>query len=153
MQASLLNTTFACRRAVVRLGDAALAGVPAEPVFVQARECAYLNPFPGRPGRSGLVVWDGDALPRGLLLWRGEREGFDIRLHFAAAASTSIPDIREGYTPWKQLWGAAGAREPRELSPLTLFDTRRWQLERLILRMREAPGANLERLGITHRKK
>ena len=46
-----------------------------------------------------------------------------------------------------------GVRQPRELSPLAVFDHRRWQLERLIVRTRDAPGANLERLGIEPRKK
>ncbi len=150
MQAQLMNVTFASRRAVVRLGDAPGAGVPTDPVTVLARDCAYLNPFPGRPSRSGMLVWEGDALPRGLLVWQGEREGYDTRLHFAAAAVPGgISDNKEGYTPWKQLWGAAGVREPRELSPLLVFDPRRWQLERLALKVREpAPGANLERLGV-----
>jgi hypothetical protein len=43
-------------------------------------------------------------------------------------------------------------REPRDLRLVTVFDARRWPLERLIVKMRDAPGANLERLGVTARK-
>jgi serine/threonine protein kinase len=155
IQVALTRMTIAARRAVLHLGDAPKAGVPTEPAIVQARECAYLNPFANRPARAGLLVYSGEALPRGLLVWQGEREGFDSRLHFAAAAlSTGIADTKEGYAPWKSLWSASGVREPRELSLLPVFDSRRpWALERLILRMRDAPGANLERLGISVRKK
>jgi len=153
IQATLTSTTFAARRAVVHIGDAPAAGVPAEPVFVHASDCAYLNPFPGKPSKAGLLVWDGEALPRGLVVWQGEREGFDRRLHFAAAPARGVPEAKEGYAPWKRLWGASGVREPRELAPLAVFDVRRWQLERLIVKARGAPGANLERLGITPRKK
>jgi hypothetical protein len=154
MQAQLTNVTFAARRAVVRLGDAPAAGAPTDPVTVQARECVYLNPFPGKPSRAGMLVWEGDALPRGLLVWQGEREGYDTRLHFAAAATPGgISDNKEGYTPWKQFWGAAGIREPLELSLSQMLDPRRWQLERLALKVREpAPGANLDRLGVLPRK-
>jgi serine/threonine-protein kinase len=152
MQAQLTNVTIAARRAVVRLGDAPAAGVPTDPVEVQARACAYLNPFPGRPSKAGMLVWEGDALPRGLLVWQGAKEGFDARLHFAAAAG-GISDTKEGYTPWKQIWGDTGVREPREVALVPVFDLRRWQLDRLALKMRDAPGANLERLGITPRKK
>jgi hypothetical protein len=127
--------------------------VPADPVAVQARDCAYLNPFPGKPSKAGLLVWEGDALRRGLLVWRGQGEGFDSRLHFAASPSAGgISDTKEGYGPWARLWGTAGARGLRPLSHLAGFDQRRWPLERLALKMRGAPGANLERLGVAVRK-
>ena len=54
---------------------------------------------------------------------------------------------------WKQLWGAAGVRQPRELLPVQAFDARRWPLEHLYLKMPDPPGANLERLGLLPKRK
>jgi serine/threonine-protein kinase len=155
MSCTLENVTFAGRTAVVRLGDAEEAGAPSEPVVVQARDCAYLNPFPGKPSKAGLLVCEGDALARGLLLWQGEREGFDRRLYFAAAKADAPPDVKEGHAAWKLLWGSSGVREPRpELTTRLLeFDARRWPLERLTLPVRDPPGANLKALGIGRSKK
>jgi serine/threonine-protein kinase len=155
MQCLLENVTFACHSAVVRLGDSPLAGVPTEPVVVQARDCAYLNPFPGKSSRAGMLLVEGDALGRGLLLWQGRREGFDKRLYFSvASADATLPTAKEGHGPWARLWGSAGLAEPRpELANwLKEFDTRRWQLERLIVPMRDPPGANLRLLNIPPKK-
>jgi serine/threonine protein kinase len=154
---SLVTSTFASRRAVLRLGDAPNAGLPSEPVVINARECAYLNPFPGKPSKAGLVVWEGDALARGLLLWQGEREGYDTRLHFAAADnSQAIPEAKDGLASWKTLWGSAGVRRPRDLTTRDLgglFEARRWVFERLILKRTNPPGANIERLGLVQKRK
>ncbi|MFO0881217.1 MAG: serine/threonine-protein kinase [Gemmataceae bacterium] len=151
-QVFLTHVTLAGRRAVVGLSDPGAGEMPTEPIYVQAKECAYLNPFPGRPSKAGILACEGEALSRGLLLWQGEREGFDIRLFFAAAPVASIGEKKEGYAPWKQLWGPAAVREPRELALLPAFEARRWPLERLMLKSRQPPGANLERLGLTPRK-
>ena len=152
---SLISSTFACRRAVLRLGDAPNAGLLSEPVVLYARECVYLNPFPGRPSKAGLVVWEGNALARGLLLWQSEREGYDSRLHFAGA-SQAIPEAKEGLASWKTLWGSTGVRQPRDLAPRDvggLFETRRWVFDRLLLKATNPPGANIERLGLVAKRK
>jgi hypothetical protein len=150
MQCVAENVTFATRTAVLRLGDAPTASVVREPIFMQARDCAYLHPFQGRPGRAGLLLWEGDALARGLLLWQSERDGFDHRLHFAAAPVGKVPEKKEGYRPWLRMWGSGGTRETRsELGPpLKVLDPRRWRLDHLRLAVPEPPGANLDRLGI-----
>jgi hypothetical protein len=149
MQCSLDHVTFASRNAVLRLGDAPKAGIPAESVVVQSRDCAFLNPFPGKPSKGGLLLVDGNALCRGLLLWQGEHNGFDHRLFFAAQAAP--PDKKEALEAWKRLWGTPGIRESRpELTGrLPEFETQRWPLQRLILPLKDAPGANLKALGIT----
>ncbi len=154
MQCLLENTTFACRGAVARLGDSPSAGVVTEPVIVQSRDCAYLNPFPGKASHAGLLLVEGDALARGLLVWQGKREGFDKRLYFAAASvDTALPAVKEGPAPWARLWGSSGLAEARpELAWLKEFDTKRWQLERLILPIRDAPGANFRLLNIPPKK-
>jgi hypothetical protein len=131
------------------------AGVPTEPIEVQSRDCAYLNPFPGKSSHAGMLLVEGDALSRGLLVWQGRREGFDKRLYFAAASvDGALPAVKEGHAPWGRLWGSSGLTEARaELAwGLKEFDLRRWHLERLILPVREAPGANFRTLNIPPKK-
>jgi serine/threonine protein kinase len=153
MQCTLQHSTLAAREAIVRLGDAAFDGPPADPVVVTSRECAYLNPFLGQ--RAGLVVAEGTALARGLLLWQSEREALDVRLHcMARGVGDPLPARREGLAAWQRLWGSAGVKQARaELGFLSAFEPKRWALERLLLRMRDAPGADLGRLGIGVKKK
>jgi serine/threonine protein kinase len=153
IQATLQQSTLAARGAIVRLSDAAFDGPPADPVVVTTRDCAFLNPFLGQ--KAGLVVAEGTALSRGLLLWQGERDALDTRLHFMArAVDDPLPVRREGLAAWQRLWGSVGVKHPRpEVGFLTYFDPRRWALDRLILRMRDAPGADLDRLGIGTKKK
>jgi hypothetical protein len=145
----LENTTFAAGRAVLYLGDDPHAGVPTSPIYVQARDCAYLNPFPGKPARAGMLLYEGSALRRGLLLWQSERDTFHHRLHFSAALDGKIPDKAEGLDRWKKsLWGSHALREtPKANLVLTrLFPARAWLLERLNLK--RGRGADLELLGV-----
>jgi serine/threonine protein kinase len=152
IQCTIQQSTLAGRQAIVRLGDAASVGPPADPVMITTRDCAFLNPFPGQ--KAGLIVYEGSALPRGLLLWQGEREGHDQRLFFAArAADAPLPQQREGLAVWRRMWGSTGAKQPRpEVGFLMAFEPKRWPLERLIIRMREAPGADLEKLGVSRKR-
>ena len=102
-----------------------------------------------------MLLWEGDALARGLLLWKGEREGYDPRLHFAGSAQ-SITETKEGYASWKNLWGSSGVRMPRDLTARelgALFETRRWVFDRLILKGTNPPGANIDRLGLVTKRK
>ncbi len=147
----LENVTFAAHTAVLRLGDAPEAGTPRDPAIVQARDCAFLNPFPGRKNKACLLVYEGDALARGLLVWQSERDTYDGRLHFhpepAEPVGRALPDKIEKATSWAQLWGSQGVRETRLEPPLLRsFAARRWDLALLILP--SGRGADLNQLGI-----
>jgi serine/threonine-protein kinase len=155
-QCLLEHVTVAAKRAVVHLAGPAYEGVPAEPVVVQTRDCAFLNPFAGSPNRAGLLLADGEALARGLLVWQGDGDALDKRLHFGAAVA-SAPEQPETPAAWTRLWGPMGVRRPvLDLQPMRLFDADRWQLDRLAVRPRESsstrdrkpPGADLAQLGI-----
>jgi serine/threonine-protein kinase len=147
----LENVTIAAREAVLHLGDAVRAGRVEDPVVVRARRCAFLNPFPGRPSKAGLLLFDGKALPRGLLAWQDEDNSFDRRLFFAAAPTRAVPEKAEGYGSWLRLWGTRAVPARRlELRPARVFDRRRWHLERLAVP--PGCGADLARLGIGAKK-
>jgi hypothetical protein len=155
LQASLSSCTLASRRAALRLGDVAPGAVPDLPVQVRTSDCAFLNPFPGKPSRAGMLVYEGDALSRGLLIWHSERDALDPRLHFGAAPSSGLPEAREAKSAWHRLWGSAGLTTPRPDLPggLSSFTPKAWPLEALILSGRDPPGAALSRLGITRSKR
>jgi serine/threonine-protein kinase len=152
MQCMLEHTTIAARRAGVRLGDVTTPEI-CEGIVVKSKECAWLNPFPGG-SKAGLLLCEGQALSRGQFLWHSEKDGFDQRLHFAASSLTdSIPELKEGWSGRKTLWGSFGTRLARELPPpMQVFEANRWPLERLLLRTKDAPGANLDRLGVLPKK-
>jgi serine/threonine-protein kinase len=164
LQCLLEHTTVAAKRAVVHLADSPSANLPAEPLIVQTRECALLNPFAGAPNPAGLLLYDGDALAHGLLVWQSDGDAFDKRLHFGAASmSQALPDKAEGHTVWSRLWGTAGIRRPvLDLALTQKFDNDRWQLERLAIPVprpspgtppKRPPGADLTQLGILKKPK
>jgi serine/threonine protein kinase len=162
VQCVLDHATVAARDAVLRLGDCPTPGPPAEPVWVQTRNCAFLSPFTGRTAKPGLLLYEGDALGHGLLMWQGENDCVDRRLHFAAAAagpsSSPLPPGREGagvrgqpvLAAWLHLWGTPNVRHPGpEVNFHRTLDTFPWPLERLILPAALASyGADLDALGI-----
>jgi serine/threonine-protein kinase len=148
----LERVTFAARDAVVWLGDVPEAGPARDPVVVQARDCAFLNPFPKRQNKGCLLVYEGAALARGLLVWQSERDTFDRRLHFTPEpAGKPFPERIERPVVWVRLWGSHGVRETRpELAVLRTFGAPPWRLEHLALP--PGRGADLGRLGITGKK-
>jgi serine/threonine-protein kinase len=153
VQCLLEQTTVAARRAAVHLEDAPGNGPPVEPALVQTRECAFLNPFAAPGNRAGLLHFSGNALARGLVVWQGEGDGFDQRLHFGAAGT--VPDQPEPPTAWARLWGPQGERQPAgELLTGRGFDADRWPLDRLAIRTRtgNTPGADLTLVGILKKK-
>jgi hypothetical protein len=98
-----------------------------------------------------MLIHEPKALSHGLLVWQGEGDAFDSRLHFATWPSNEpIPDKAPGLATWgPTLWGTTGGKLPRkELKALRVFDSNRWALERLHLTIRDGPGANLDKLGI-----
>ncbi|MBY0231838.1 MAG: protein kinase [Gemmataceae bacterium] len=152
MGVSLEYCTLAARRAMVRLGDLPEGGVPPMPVQVRSKDCAFLNPFPGKGAKSGMLLFDGEGFHHGLLAWQSERDGYDPRLHFAAAA-LPISEGKAAKDAWGRLLGTPGFLSPRPPLPGTLrvFDAKAWDLDRLGLPMREL-GADLSRLGLTKKK-
>jgi hypothetical protein len=152
-QVLLENTTFASRRGVVYLGDVG-EGLPTGPIAVRSRDCAFLFPFQAKPNRAGMIRSEGEALSRGLLVWQSERDAHDARMHFSAwPTDAPMPEAKEPRGTWAALLGTAGLKSPRvELINLPVFDPKTWPLDRLILPLREPPGANLPRLGIQRKK-
>jgi serine/threonine-protein kinase len=163
IQCLLEQTTVAAKEAVLRLGDAPDVGVPAEPAVMQTKSCALLNPFAAgkdQPARAGLLRYEGDALARGLLVWRSEGDVFDKRLQYAAApAAGPLPDKAEPHTLWTRLWGTPGDVQAfLDLPPSRPFDGATPQFDRLVLPpwtrfMGHPPGADLARLGLLKKPK
>jgi serine/threonine-protein kinase len=148
------NVTFAGRQAVIRLGDSVGNGPPVEPIVLEARDCAFLNPFAGKPNKAGLLQCEGDAASRGLLVWQSERDSFDKRLYYSMARmDTPLPGKPEGVTPWQRLWGAHGVHDVRPLLTMNrYFEVNRWPLERLAP-IPAGRGADLIKLGIPIKNK
>jgi hypothetical protein len=133
------HTTVAAREAVIRLGDSATAGPLLEPILVQSRDSLFLAPFAAGP--AAMLVGEGDALARGLLIWRGDGNGYDKRLQGPA------------YSVWSNLWGPNGNRQPSSWAlparPVDLDDPDLSGLALPAGPRTTRPGADLEQLGIT----
>jgi hypothetical protein len=155
LSCELDHASVAAQRSVVRLLAAAGTETPFEPLVVQAQACAFLAPFAGQ--RSGVLTWETDALARGLLVWQGEGNVFDKRLHFYAVGA-ELPERAQPFPAWSRLWGPANERRP--FLNLALTNTLKWdplQLERLALpeikpiesgQPKPRPGADLAALGL-----
>jgi serine/threonine-protein kinase len=141
------RSTVAAGATVLHQGDVPDAGVPLEPVVVQARDSVFLNPFLGRPNRSCVVVYEGAALTRGLLLWRDEGGSYDRRLHFTPEpVGATLPGKPEKSEGWWRLWGSPGSRRLRAEPAVRSFKPRKWDLH--LLYQPEGRGANLIELGV-----
>jgi hypothetical protein len=148
--------TVAAQGHVLHLGVAAGRDVPFEPLVVRADACAFLAPFSGQ--RSGQVRSDGESLARGFLVWQGEGNVFDKRLHTYIVNGDGAPDRPQAFAVWSRLWGPMGERQP--FTNLALTNTLKWepmQLERLLLpeikpapagNPKPRPGADLTLLGL-----
>lgn len=149
VQCVLDRATVSAGGAVLHLADVQQTDALAEPVILHSHDCGFVNLF-GRIPRPSLVLYDGEALAHGLLLWQSENDTFDRRLWFAAAcATTPLPKNADERASWIGLWGSPTFRQPK-LDVLVpggrLLDADRWSLERLI--GWKAPGANLENLRL-----
>jgi hypothetical protein len=154
LHCTLDRLTVAARRAVVRLGDLGNQPPPSEPLVIQTRACAFLNPF-GAP--TGMILTEGDSLRQGVMVWQSTGDVYDKRLHFAAAVPNAIPGTAQTHAAWRLLWGSGGDRRSVTHLPLTArLDRDRWLLTRLALPVfrgrppfdpRDA-GADLVQLGI-----
>ncbi len=154
VQCLLDQTTVAARQAAVRVSDAPGIAGPVEPIVVQARFSAFLNPFSDAPGAT-LLVADGGALARGLVIWQGGGNAFDKRL-----APDVMPKLA-GAPGWAKLWGRAWERRQALDLPLkSTIDLARPDLGRLTTpagvvkpqpgeEKRPPPGADFELLGLS----
>jgi hypothetical protein len=147
VQCLLDHTTIAGRVSAIHIPDVKPAGPPTEPVVVQTRNCAFLNLF-GRTSRPSFVLYDGEALAHGLLVWQGEADAFDRRLWFGAASGAApLPDKPEDHASWVGLWGSPALVRTQLSLPLAkTLDADRWTLEGLA--GLKIPGADLDKLGI-----
>jgi hypothetical protein len=142
------HTTVAAKEVVVRLADSPTSLAPVEPTVVQSRHCAFLNPF--RIGRPGLLLYEGDALARGLLVWQSQDDFWDRRLYFVATASRALPERPQGLASWLRLWGANVRRPVTDVLLTRTLEAVPWALERLALPPAQgAYGADLGALGIS----
>jgi hypothetical protein len=153
---SLETNTLAVSGAVLHLADARKPAGLTEPMIVRADNNLFLDPFHTQTGHaSGMVRFDKAGLARGLLLWQGQDNGFDVkRLHnYAVAAGDNPPG--QSFEAWPLLWGPLGEREPRLLDLRDLPTEFRPRLEQLRLPPRLRPrsdapplGADLDALGV-----
>jgi hypothetical protein len=158
LQCTLTHNTFAARGGAVRVKDAPGLPAGAEPVVIQADDNLFLDPFAGKPRRSAVLLYQGDALARGVVLWQGKGNGYDVnRLQAFVAAEGKPPAERETHKVWARLWGRAGEAEPRLVEwpaiPAWSVTPDRPQLDRLRLPpgFATAVGADLVKLGIAER--
>jgi len=147
----LEHVTVAARQSAMHLKEVARQEPPADPIVVRALASAFLNPF---GERSGMLLYEGDALRRGVLVWQSEGTVYDSRLHFGASTPELVPAKSQPHADWSRLWGPLGDRRPVSLPLTAVFDKQRWQLNRLrLVAPRDAPkppdaGADLVQLGL-----
>jgi serine/threonine protein kinase len=154
VQCLLDHTTVSARGAVLHLPDVKQAGAPVEPVIVQSHDCGFVNLFGGRTPRPGLVRYEGEALAHGLVVWQSENDTFDRRLWFGAvSAEKPLPEKPEDHASWVALWGSPGLRRAQlDLLVFRALDGDRWSLDQRLAGWK-APGANLEKLGLSRKAK
>jgi len=126
------NCTLAAKKAAVTLSCLIdREKTVAEPIFVQSKDCVFLNPFLSGP-HAGVFLTQPSPMRRGLILWRADGDVFDRRLHYVAAPMDPGPpkDQRQDQTEWGRLWGSPGVSGltlDLELSQQTL-DIGEWAL-------------------------
>jgi hypothetical protein len=134
VQCSLENCTVAARKAAVALHDVAATDVPAEPILVQTRTCAFINPFPGTGFTAGLLRGHGTRLTRGVLVWQADGDGLDRRLHYGVGVEGALPQDHQPLNiEWVRFLGTEGSRNldcDLDLSKLS-FTASDWPLQKL----------------------
>jgi serine/threonine-protein kinase len=142
VQVQLERSTLAAREAVVRLADIPKSLFPSEPVIVQSRTSAFLNPFVGRGDRPGLLRYDNQALAHGLIAWQSDGDFYDRRLAYMALSTAGkLPDRPEPFAAWLAAWGTAGVTHPlTDVRIVQGFPTERWPLDLLLTFQRSLGG-------------
>jgi hypothetical protein len=150
------HITIATAGQALRLGPVTGNAVPLEPLVVVAQGCAFLSPFAG--ARAGLFVCDGESLARGALIWQGDGNVFDKRLHSFIQVGGESPEHAQSFPTWARLWGPANEKQP--IANTSLTNVLKWeplQLDRLLLTevklppgtaTKLRPGADLAELGL-----
>jgi hypothetical protein len=131
-----------------------------DPILFQTRKCVFINPFlaaESKPAAAGMLLYDGNSLARGVVIWQSDGDVYDKRLQFRVAAfKAGVPVLPGEAAPaaWTTLWGRLGNRQSnREVPFITNLDPQKMQLEYLALPGHPSlkdpyPGANLPRMGI-----
>ncbi|HKI30769.1 MAG TPA: serine/threonine-protein kinase [Gemmataceae bacterium] len=166
MQLTADHCTFAAKEAEFHVDDVPvrvdaqpyLWPVVADPVLVQTKDCAFLNPFADKDGKAAqavLLSFSGVALQRGVLCWQGEGDVYDKRLYaYVTTVGKDGKPVRsekpQGYAAWERLWGPADAKAILEVSPKRTLDPEKLQLDQLALTaqagLKEKPGADVTKL-------
>lgn len=111
VQCLLERNTFALRGPLVRLKDGPDFVPPlSDPYLIQARANLFVTPFADGSSLAGLLLSEGQALCRGLLVWQGEANAFDKRLHYRTAGIDKLPGKPQPAEVWVQTWGSPGER-------------------------------------------
>lgn len=120
IQCTLVNNTIAARQSVVYVQDMPSWQLVGDPIVIESKANVFMNPYMARDKKGSapatMVLYQGTALPRGVLAWQGRGDVFDNRLEAFAlpAASDGLPPRK--FTPqkldgaWRDLWGAFGSR-------------------------------------------
>lgn len=157
------HCTFAAREAVLYLDDLLtktdappyLWPVVADPVVVQMKDCAFLNPFANGEAKSAaaLLCYRDLALERGLVCWQGEGNVYDKRLHayVTRVGADNRPQRAEkaqDHATWERLWGPEESKALLDVPLKHTLDLEKPALDQfaLPLKEKEKPGADLTKL-------
>jgi hypothetical protein len=166
------HTTFAAREAVFYLpggetgadGKAAPPSVVADPVLVQTKDCAFLNPFASKDGMAApavLLAYREGTLQRGALCWQADGNVYDRRLHAYAALADGDgkpvrPDRPQPYAIWERVWGSADQGAILDVPLKATLNLQKPALDRLALPTQSVllskPGADFSKLLPSPRK-
>jgi hypothetical protein len=130
----------------------------AEPIVVQAKDCAFLNPFGDKEGKgatAAMLGYSQVAVPRGMFCWQGEGNVYDKRLHAYVEATgpdgkLAVPEKAQSHSAWERLWGPGDVKPILDWPLKATLDLEKLRLEDLALPahagIKEKPGADVARL-------
>jgi hypothetical protein len=160
----LEQNTLASKQAQVRLGDVKNLDIVNEPVSVQARGNAFINPFTDAEHRAGLTAFEQsleennlvkNSLGRGMFCWQGENNLYDKRLYYFVTLAAALPKDRQDYAGFSRLFGFNSDRLAKVDVPLTqTLDPAKLNIDRLDLPPQvrgKDLGADFTALGLTKR--
>jgi hypothetical protein len=153
------HDTFAARRAAVRVLDMTAGAPPLDALPLQARSCVFVNPFGEFPARAGLLAFEDQALPHGLVSWQADGNAYDKQLGYWLASSDSGRETTLPPETCERIWGPLADRRGQVYDGgVRDFKLEQASLDRLSLpasvRSRikgMPPGADFEQLGIGKR--